>query len=209
MGKMQNRSAQRAARARAFCRATVALAGIAVVSGCGGPSTEPLAISGPTTSSSKIIDLPPGPLGSSTDIVRARLQAAGVTVTAVDRNQGFITARTNDNRFVDCGSIFETTGGQTAEYDGNAARLVLTDPLEPGRILVRLVTAETSAGIGITAGVTNTVVVSQQHRVTIEVRDATGRTVSSETLEFTDRGFARFEDGTVCRSSDAMNAALS
>lgn len=191
-------------------RGTVAVAAVLAtgLSGCGGPSGEQLEIAGPSSSSSTIVDLPAGPISNSTAIVESRLRSAGVGVSAIDRQQGFITARTQSNRFVDCGTIFETVGGATREFPGNAQRLVLADPDNPNRSLVRTVAVDTSAGIGITQGVTNTVVVRQQHRVTIGVSTTGGQQISTETREFTDRGFARFEDGTICRSSDAMNRAV-
>ncbi len=194
-------------RARAgWAAASLALA---CLGGCGGPAAEDtLAIAGPTTASSTIVDLPAGPVSASAALVESRLRAAGVRITAIDRDEGLITARSNGTRFVDCGTIFETAGGRTVEHPGNAGRLVLTDPRNPAARLVRTLTAETSAGIGITRGVTNTVVVRQQHRVSIVVRARNGQVISSETREFTDRGFARFEDGTICRTSNAMNEAL-
>lgn len=184
-----------------------ALAAAFLLAGCGGPRGDTLAIAGPTTASSTIIDLPPGPVSASAATVESRLRAAGVGISAIDRQSGLITARSQDNRFVDCGRIFETVGGRTVEFDGNARRIVLADPQNPSQSLVRTMTVLTSAGIGITPGVTNTVVVRQQHRVTIEVRTPR-QVISTETREFTDRGFARFEDGTICRSSNAMNEAL-
>ena len=173
--------------------------------GSGGDTLE---IAGPTTASSRIVDLPAGPVSSSATIVETRLRAAGMQISAVDRQQGFMTARSSANRFVDCGRIFRSVDGRTAEYAGNASRLVLPDPTNPGGTLIRTVAVDTSAGIGITPGVTDTVVVNQQHRVTIEVSSPRGQVISTETREFTDRGFARFEDGTICRSSDAVNQAL-
>lgn len=185
-----------------------ALAASVAMASCA-PSGDALEIAGPTTASTRIVDLPAGPISASTAIVEGRLRAAGVQISAVDRQQGLMTARTSANRFVDCGRIYRTVAGSTSEYPGNAPRLVLPDPANPGSTLVRTVAVDTSAGIGITPGVTNTVVVSQNHRVTIEVHSARGQAISTETREFTDRGFARFEDGTICRASDAMNQALS
>lgn len=187
----------------------LALAAVsAALAACSGGGAS-LSRQGPSTASARIVDLPAGPVAGSAAVVEARLRAAGVTVTAIDRQSGFIKARSRDNRFVDCGTLRERVNGRTNTYNGNAPRVVVVDPGSPGTTQVREVDVVTSAGIGITPGVTNTVVVNQEHQVTIRLFSADRRTLlGSETLAFTDRGFARFEDGTVCRSSDAMNQAL-
>ena len=185
------------------------LAACVVAAGCVGTPDSSLEISGPTTANSTIVDLPPGPVSQSATTVERRLRAAGVSVTAIDRQNGFITARTQNNAFVDCGQIRAVVDGRIVEADGNAPRLVLPDPDRPGETLVRTLASVTSAGIGITQGVTNTVVVALEHRVTITLRSAeTGRQIGSQTLAFTDKGFAAFDDGTICRSSDQMNRAV-
>lgn len=182
------------------------LAGFAL-GACG--SETSVDVSGPTTASSTIVDLPGGPVSGSAATLEARLNAAGVAVTAIDRENGFIQARTTDTAFVDCGRVTERVSGRTQTHDGNTPVLVLADPERPGSTVTRRVSAVTSAGIAVTQGRRNTVVVRQQHQVTVTVSsNFTGGVLSSETREFTDRGFASFADGTVCRSSNAMNRAL-
>ena len=181
-----------------------AVAGSIVLASCGAPE-DSLSVSGPTTASASLVDLPSEPVSQSAATVEARLRAAGVGVTAIDRENGFILARTSDPSFVDCGEISEVVNGTRQTYPGNAPRLVLSDL--SGGTRVRTLSVDTSAGIGITEGVTNSVVIRQEHRVTLTIQSG-GETTLLETREFTERGFARFADGTTCRSSDAMNRAV-
>ena len=175
---------------------------------CGEP--EGLAISGPSTSSEVFLDFPPGPVNGTAAQVSQRLRSAGFRITAVDQGGGLVRAQSPDNSLVDCGTIYERRDGISLSHDGNARRLELADEAIPGGSVIREIAAMTSVGLGITAGVTNTVVVRQVHSVTLTVRSGDGRQVlTNETLEFTDQGFAQFADGTVCRSSNAMGGILS
>lgn len=174
---------------------------------CGEP--EGLAISGPSTSSEVFIDFPPGPVNGTAAQVSQRLRSAGFRITAVDQGGGLVRAQSPNNALVDCGTIFERRDGISLSHAGNARRLQLADETIPGGSIIREVEALTSVGLGITAGVTNTVVVRQVHSVTLTIRTGDGQQVlSDETLEFTDQGFAQFADGTVCRSSNAMGGIL-
>jgi len=190
------------------CRLLICAAATALgLAACG--SQEGLEISGPTTASKQFVDFPPGPVSVTAAEVEQRLRVAGLRITVSDRANGFVRSRSTLNGFVDCGTIFETVDGQTITHPGNSARLLLADELAPGGRVVREVDVVSSAGMGISSGRTNTVVVTQVHQVTLRTQTAGGSQLSTETIEFTDRGFAQFADGTVCRSSDLMTTILS
>ncbi|MEM9031293.1 MAG: hypothetical protein AAGB18_01495 [Pseudomonadota bacterium] len=179
-----------------------------LVAGCGATG-DGVSVTGPTTASSTIVDLPSASVRDSAVLVERRLRSAGVDVTAIDRDNGFIQARSSNPAFVDCGEIVDTGGGSRRSFPGNSARLELSDPVNPGATRIRSFQVVTTAGIGITQGDTNSVVIRQQHQATLTIQSGqTGATTLLETREFSDRGFASFADGTVCRSSDAMNRAV-
>lgn len=193
---------------RSFARIGLGASLALALAACSEP--QGLAISGPSTSSEVFIDFPPGPVNDTAAQVSQRLRSAGFRITAVDQGGGLVRAQSPNNTLVDCGTIFERRDGITLSHDGNARRLQLADDAIPDGRVVREVQAMTSVGLGITAGVTNTVVVRQVHSVTVTIKSGDERQVlSSETLEFTDQGFAQFADGTVCRSSNAMGGILS
>jgi hypothetical protein len=193
---------------RSAARIGAGAALVLAVAACSEP--DGLAISGPSTSSEVFIDFPAGPVNGTAAQVSQRLRSAGFRITAVDQGGGLVRAQSPNNSLVDCGTIYERRDGITLSHDGNARRLQLADEAIPGGSVVREVKALTSVGLGITAGVTNTVVVRQVHSVTVTIKSGDERQLlSEETLEFTDQGFAQFSDGTVCRSSNAMGGTLS
>lgn len=195
-------------RAKRTLHCGIGLALGLTLAACGEP--EGLAISGPSTSSDVFLDFPPGPVDGTAVEVSKRLRSAGFRITAVDEGGGLIRAQSQDNGLIDCGTIFERRDGISISHAGNARRLLLEDPSIPDGSVIREVQALTSVGMGITSGVTNTVVVRQVHSVTLRIRSGDGRrTLTSETLEFTDQGFAQFADGTVCRSSNAIGGIMS
>jgi hypothetical protein len=185
-----------------------ALAALLALAACGEPTSVETA--GPETANQVFVDFPSGPLNGTTSEVTQRLRVAGFNITALDSDNGLVQARSPDNTLVDCGTLFESRDGIRLSHPGNTPNLRLADSSASSGEIARRLTASTSVGMGITQGVTNTVVVRQVHRVSIRVTDVgTGVVLSDETLEFTDQGFARFEDGTICRSSNAIGSILS